>query len=77
MQLHDKLQAVAQGDSFYGEALYEALEHPLTTKNDKSMLMRYLYGSELTSDRMRLQELAIYIQEYDKAQSLLNPTFKG
>lgn len=66
MKLHNKLQAIAQGESFYGQALYDALEHPITTKNDKSMLMRYLYGSELTNDRMRLQDLSICIQEYDK-----------
>ena len=59
-----ELQATADGNSYYGNALYVALDHPEATKNDKQMIMRYLYGSELLADRFRLQDLAIKISNY-------------
>jgi hypothetical protein len=62
-KLAEQLNDIAQGSSYYGDALYVALEHPVTTCNDKQMLARYLYGSELLSDRIRLQELSNYILE--------------
>jgi hypothetical protein len=58
-QIAKELEATANGDSYYGNALYVALDLPWTTQNDKSMLHRYLHGSELKTDRNRLQDFAI------------------
>ena len=63
-QIALELEATAEGISYYGNALYVALDHPATTANDRQMLRRYLYGSELSSDRFRLQDLAIKIRFY-------------
>lgn len=64
MKLSDKLDAIAAGSSFFGDALYAAYEsETITTANDRQMLARYLYGAELTSDRFRLQELAMHFRE--------------
>jgi len=57
-----ELYATAQGDSYYGNALYTALDFPFITRNDRECLFRYLNGSELLSDRFRLQDIAILIQ---------------
>lgn len=60
MKLSDKLNAIANADCFYGEALRLAYEsETITTNKDKYMLSRYMHGAELTTDRFRLQDLAI------------------
>ena len=58
MKLSHRLQNIADGVFFDGGALREAydLEHT-TTANDIQMLSRYMYGSEVTMDRFRLQDL--------------------
>ena len=58
-QIAKELEATANGDAYYGNSLYVALDLPWTTQNDKSMLHRYLLGSELKTDRNRLQDFAI------------------
>ena len=58
-QIAKELEATANGESYYGNALYVAMELPWTSANDRQMLQRYLHGSELLSDRMRLQDFAI------------------
>jgi hypothetical protein len=58
-RIADELDATANGDSYYGNALYVALDLPWATYNDKAMLHRYLHGSELKTDRHRLQDFAI------------------
>lgn len=64
MKLSDKLHAIANADCFYGEALYSAYElDKVVTKKDKYMLHRYMHGAELTTDRFRLQILAIKLAE--------------
>jgi hypothetical protein len=60
MKLSDKLNAIAFGSCFYGEALRLAYKsETITTNKDKYMLSRYMHGAELTTDWFRLQELAI------------------
>lgn len=60
MKLSNKLNAIASGESFYGNALYQAIElDDILTTEDKRMLHRYMHGSELTADRFRLQDLVI------------------
>lgn len=65
--LADKLDEIAQGETFSCDALASAKIHPVTTNNDALMLNRYLFGANCSDDRFRLQELAIYIREYDNA----------
>ena len=58
-----ELEQTAQGYSYYGNSLYVALDIPVATDADKRMLHRYLHGSELSTDRIRLQDLAIRIRQ--------------
>jgi len=58
-QIAKELEATASGDSYYGNALYVAMDFPWATQKHKSMLQRYLHGSELSGDRFTLQEFAI------------------
>jgi hypothetical protein len=55
-KIADELIATAQGGFYYGNALYVAMD--LAEGKDKEMLHRYLHGSELTSDRIALQDFA-------------------
>lgn len=60
MKLSIELQNIAQGDSFNGASLREAYDsESVTTANDRQMLSRYMHGAELSSDRFRLQDLAV------------------
>jgi hypothetical protein len=60
MKLSDKLNAIAAGSRFYGEALWTAYEsEKVTTEKDKHTISRYMHGSELMSDYFDLQDLAI------------------
>ncbi len=63
MKLSDKLNAIAAGSAFYGEALRAAYETETVSEKDKQILSRYMHGSELSSDRFRLQDLAIKLLE--------------
>ena len=60
MKLSNELNNIAQGYSFNGKALREAYDsETITTTNDRQMLSRYMHGAELSSDRFRLQDLAM------------------
>ena len=65
MQLHEKLNAIAQGQIFSESALYEALHHAVTAGNDKQVIMRYALGINTSADRFSLQDLAVRINEYE------------
>ena len=65
--LAEKLQATAQGAAFYGEALREAYELPYLTYNEKHTIHRYMHGAELRSDRFRLQDIAIMVDQDGRA----------
>lgn len=56
-----ELERTAMGDGYYGNSLYVALDMPQATKADKDMLHRYLHGSNLVIDHVRLQDLALRI----------------
>ena len=62
-QIAHELEQTALGNSYYGNSLYVALDMPVATDADKRMLHRYLHGSELDTDFMRLQDLAIRIRQ--------------
>jgi hypothetical protein len=59
VKIANELDATASGSTYHGNTLHDALELPWATHNDKAMLGRYMYGSELLSDRLKLQEFAI------------------
>lgn len=61
-RIAQQLEQTALGNSYYGNSLYVALDMPVADENDKRMLHRYLHGSELLTDRIKLQELAIKIR---------------
>jgi hypothetical protein len=56
-----ELARTAMGDGYYGKALYEAMDMPQTTKNDREVLHRYMCGSNLKTDHVKLQDLAMRI----------------
>lgn len=62
-QLAKALQDIAQGNMFSMEALQAAYNHDIATSNDKQVIMRYLYGTSTDTDHIRLQEIAMYINE--------------
>lgn len=57
-KIADELEATANGSSYFGNALCVARDFPWTTHNDKAMLTRYMFGSELLTDKARLIEFA-------------------
>ena len=63
--LADKLDDIAMGNYFDGAALWEAYEHEKVTCNDKKIIMRYMYGAELSCDRFRLQDIAINLRSWE------------
>lgn len=56
-----ELERTAMGDGYYGNALYVAMDMAQTTQTDREMLHRYLHGSNLTTDHVKLQDLAMRI----------------
>lgn len=66
MSLADQLHAIAQGDFYSEQALYDAMRHPVATCNDKMMLRRWLFGAQGSADRFDLQQLAVYIGAADQ-----------
>jgi len=66
-QISKELQATAQDDSYYGNALYVALDIPQLDRHQKSVLRRYLRGSQTVSDRFVLQDIAnLLIEIYNR-----------
>ena len=57
-QIAKELDATAKGAEHHGNALYVAMDFPWTTHNDRTLLMRYMYGSELLTDKAKLIEFA-------------------
>lgn len=65
-KLADTLDKIALGESYSASVLMQAIEHPAVTANDTQVLSRYMWGTELSTDHAALQQIAIYIREYDK-----------
>ena len=53
-----ELEETANGSNYCGNALYVAMDFPWTTNNDRDLLIRYMYGSELLTDKEKLLEFA-------------------
>lgn len=63
MKLSDQLDAIALGNSYSSQALFDAMNHPCVTSNDSQILSRYIWGTETSTDHIELQQIAIYIRE--------------
>jgi len=57
-QIARELQATAQDTSYYGNALYVALDFPGLDRYEKIVLRRWLRGSQNVQDRFELQNIA-------------------
>lgn len=62
-ELSDKLDMIALGNGWSGEALYIAEHHPVVTFNDRIVIRRYQHGINSGTDHCRLQDIARYIRE--------------
>lgn len=62
MELHENLDSIALGEQWSEDALIEALNKPYLNHQEESVLKRYLSGSQLNMDHMRLQDIAIIIR---------------
>jgi hypothetical protein len=60
-ELADKLDDLASGKGYHGQALLDALGLDLTMEN-KQMLRRYLYGAHTGNDMHDLHGLAITLR---------------
>ena len=64
IKIADELIKTALNESYYGNALYVAMDFPCLTESDKRCLHRYLHGSQLNLDHVQLQEIALKIKEH-------------
>ena len=62
MELHENLNSIALGKQWSEGALTEALNKSYLNYQEKSVLKRYLSGSQLNMDHIRLQDIAIIIR---------------
>ena len=63
-KISEELTKTALGESYYGNALYVAMDFPCVNDDDKRCLHRYMHGSELNTDHVKLQEIALKIQAF-------------
>jgi len=61
-ELADKLDDLASGKGYHGQALLDALGLDTLTLENKQMLRRYLYGADTSTDRFDLHGLAITLR---------------
>ena len=64
-----QLEATANGDNYHGNSLYVARDFPWTTNNDRDLLTRYMYGSELLTDKAKLIEFALLSYNMDDKEA--------
>lgn len=58
-QIARELRATADGEAYFGNALRVAKDIPGVTEDERSVLDRWSIGANTSSDRFRLQEIAI------------------
>lgn len=61
-----ELDATAQGQAYYGNALRVAKELPGVTAEDRSLLDRYATGANTGTDHVALQDLANRIRQSEQ-----------
>ncbi len=65
------LRQTANGNGFHGNALLEAIEHPVTTGNDRDCIRRVLFGADtLPGDFEHLMDLADEIKRYEMPKNI-------
>ncbi len=65
------LRQTAHGNGFHGNALLEAIDHPVTTGNDRDCIRRVLFGADtLPGDFDRLMDLADEIKRYEMPKNI-------
>lgn len=62
MELHEKLDSIASGKRWSEDVLIEALNGPYLDHQERAVLKRYLSGSQVNMDHVRLQNIAIIIR---------------
>lgn len=62
MKLHDSLNSMALGEQWSENVLVEALNKHYLNHHEKAVLKRYLDGSQINMDHIRLQDVAIKIR---------------
>lgn len=62
MELYDSLNSIALGEQWSESVLIEALNKPYLNHQEKAVLKRYLNGSRVNMDHVRLQDIAITIR---------------
>ena len=62
MELHENLDSIASGKQWSEDILTEALNKPYLNHQERAVLKRYLSGSQLNIDHIRLQDIAIIIR---------------
>jgi len=66
-QIAEEIFITAQGQSYYGNALYVAKDFPFLNDADRSVLDSYLTGTYARSpfeSRMKLQDIVIKIRQH-------------
>ena len=62
MKLHDSLNSMASGEQWSENVLVEALNKHYLNHHEKAVLKRYLNGSQVSMDHVRLQDIATIIR---------------
>ena len=63
-KIADELTKTALGESYHWSSLYDAMDFPCVNDDDKRCLYRYMDGSELNTDHVKLQDIALKIQAF-------------
>jgi hypothetical protein len=62
-KIAEELIKTALGESYYGNALYVAMDFSCVNETEKRCLHRWLHGANLNMDHVTLQEIAHKIME--------------
>jgi hypothetical protein len=63
-KIAEELIKTALGETYYGNALYVAMDFPCVTESEKRCLHRWMHGANLNIDHVTLQDIAYKIMEF-------------
>lgn len=63
-ELASKLDMIALGNGWSGEALYDAERHPAASFGDRIVIRRFQHGIAKGVDHIALQDIAIKIRSH-------------
>jgi len=66
-KIAEELIKTAQGDAYYGNALYVARDFHCITCNDYDCLNRWIFGNQRAGDSIRLMDIANEIIKTEEA----------